>query len=99
MLSISERKEHLQIKYCKSIQIKNLKSSSSQMFFNIGVMKNVAKFTGKHLCWSLFLIKLQACEYCKKFYNIFYGTHLVAAFEICYLKYCSTMKTNIFLFR
>ena len=25
-----------------------------------GVLKNFTIFTGKHLCWSLFLIKLQA---------------------------------------
>ena len=25
-----------------------------------GVLKNFANFTGKHLCWSLFLMKLQA---------------------------------------
>ena len=30
------------------------------MFFKIGVPKNWAIFTGKHLCWSLILIKLQA---------------------------------------
>ena len=30
-----------------------------QMFFKIGVLKNSANLTGKHLCWSLFLIKLQ----------------------------------------
>ena len=29
------------------------------MFFKIGVLKNLAISTGKHLCWSLFLIKLQ----------------------------------------
>ena len=28
------------------------------------VLKNFTKFTGKHLCWSLFLIKLQACGDC-----------------------------------
>ena len=28
-----------------------------QMFFKIGIFKNFAIFTGKHLCWSLFLIK------------------------------------------
>ena len=27
--------------------------------FRIGVLKNFAIFTGKHLCWSLFLIKMQ----------------------------------------
>ena len=31
-----------------------------------GVLKNVAIFTGKHLCWSLFLIKLQTCSFIKK---------------------------------
>ena len=29
------------------------------MFFKIDVLKNFANFAGKHLCWSLFLIKLQ----------------------------------------
>ena len=38
------------------------KSSLSQMFFKIGVLKNFAIFTGKHLCWTLFLVfnRLQA---------------------------------------
>ena len=38
---------------------------------NKGALKKVANFTGKNLCWSLFLIKLQAwelsCKICKKF--------------------------------
>ena len=34
--------------------------SRSQVFFKIGVPKNFEKFSGKHLCWCLFLIKLQA---------------------------------------
>ena len=32
------------------------------MFFKLSVLKNFAVFTWKHLCWSLFLIKLQACR-------------------------------------
>ena len=36
-----------------------IRSSRSQMFFKIGVLKNFANFTGKHLCWSLFFKKLQ----------------------------------------
>ena len=36
------------------------RSSRSQMLFEIDVLKNFSNFTGKHLCWSLFLIKLQA---------------------------------------
>ena len=30
------------------------------MFSKIGILKNFANFKGKHLCWSFFLIKLQA---------------------------------------
>ena len=30
------------------------------MFFRIGILKNFANFIGKHLCWSFFLMKLQA---------------------------------------
>ena len=29
-----------------------------QMFFKTVVLKNLANFTGKQLCWNLFLIKL-----------------------------------------
>ena len=32
----------------------NSRDSRSQMFFKIGVLKNFAYFTGKHLCCSLF---------------------------------------------
>ena len=60
--------------------------SSSQTFFKIRVLKYFAWFTGKHSCWSLFLIKLQAldnfieneapmqvffCEYCEIFKSSF----------------------------
>ena len=31
-----------------------------EVFYKKGVLKNIAKFTGKHLCQSLFLIRLQA---------------------------------------
>ena len=35
------------------------RSTRSQMFFKIGILKNFAIITGKLLYWSLFLIKLQ----------------------------------------
>ena len=38
----------------------NYKISRSQMFFKIDVLKTFVSFTGKHLRWSLFLIKLQS---------------------------------------
>ena len=34
--------------------------------FSGDVLKNFVIFTGKHLCWSLFLIKLQACKFIEK---------------------------------
>ena len=65
-----------------------------QMFFKIGVFKNFASFKGKHLCWSLILIKLQAwfagtlskrdsntivfCESCEVLRTPFYRTPTVA---------------------
>ena len=36
------------------------RSSCTQLFFKTGAIRNLAIFTGKHLCWSLFLIKLKA---------------------------------------
>ena len=38
----------------------SFKSSHLKFSVKKGVLKNFASFTGKHPCWSLFLIKLQA---------------------------------------
>ena len=43
----------------KKLSEKRCRSSRVQMFFKLGVLADFAIFTGKHLCWSLFLIKLQ----------------------------------------
>ena len=42
------------------------KSNHLQMFFKKGALKNLLIFTGKCLCWSLFLIKLQAYNFITK---------------------------------
>ena len=45
------------------------RSSCSQMLFKIGVLKNFTLFTGKLLCWSLFLMKLlgwRPCNFIKE---------------------------------
>ena len=63
------------------------RSSLLQMFFKIRVLKHFAILTGKHLCWSLFLItykkknptKVLSCEYSEIFKKFFYRTPLVAA--------------------
>ena len=61
------------------------------MFFDKGVLKNLAKLVRKHLCWSLFSIKLQACifiekrtqafscEYCEIFKKIFFIEHVLCS--------------------
>ena len=67
---------------------------SSQRRYSIkkDVLKSFTIFTGKHLCWSLFLITLQAfrletllkgtptqvfsCEYCEIFKNSYFEEHL-----------------------
>ena len=40
--------------------MKEIYRSSRSYFFKIGDFKNCAIFSGKHLYWSFFLIKLQA---------------------------------------
>ena len=44
----------------KSFYIIIFRSNCMQLFFKTDVTRNFAIFTGKHLCCSLFLIKLQA---------------------------------------
>ena len=55
-------KQTLSIKQlaCQNLQTRIDRSSRSQIFFKIGVLKKFAKFTRKLPCWSLFLITLQA---------------------------------------
>ena len=68
------------------------------MFFKIVILKIFAIFTGKDLCWSYFLIKLQAWrsailikrdpttgiswEYCKIFKNTYFEVQLHMAASI-----------------
>ena len=42
------------------VKTKNLKAAVCRCSANLGILENFANFTGKHLCWSLFLINLQA---------------------------------------
>ena len=54
----------------------------SYMFFEICVVENFAKFTGKHLCQSLFLVKLQA--------STSHGTGVSS--EFCEIFKCNFLK-------
>ena len=57
LLRINQGENHIQ--YTIN-QLFIFKSSRAEVFCKKGVLKNVAKLTGKHLCQSLILIKLQA---------------------------------------
>ena len=83
------------------------------MFFKIGVLENFTIFTGKHLCWSLVLIKLQAwliyyvknvAEILNPVYSFFFLCTLLlrdAFSSVNYLilaAYCWKLPTRILLF-
>ena len=48
--------EQSMMKYCE------VGISRSQMFSKVGVIKNFAKITRKHLCWSLFFSKVAGLQ-------------------------------------
>ena len=74
-------------KFCKKSRSCHQKCSIKKAIIN-----NFAKFTGKHLCWSLLLLKLKAfrsatllkenptlmffCKYCEIFKNVYFEKHL-----------------------
>ena len=77
------------------------RSSLSQMFFKIGVLKNFAKFTRKHLCKDV--ARLKACNFVKKRlqhrhflvkFAKFSKTPLLTASEFC-IDGCVTIVSNI----
>ena len=59
--------ELLHLLIWRSVPIQNLlktkRNSHPQMFFKTRALKSFAVFTGKDLCWSLFLIKLQVFKH------------------------------------
>ena len=74
------------------------RSSHRRCFIKKAVLKHFAIFTWKHLCWSLFLIKLQpfrsatllketptqlfSCDYCEIFKNTYFEEHLGRAASV-----------------
>ena len=47
-------------KFAYSFIVENIRSSRPEVFCKKGVLRNFAKFTGKHLCQSLFYNKVAA---------------------------------------
>ena len=74
------------------------RSSHQRCSIKISVLKNFPKFTGKHLCHSLFLNKVAgvfSCEFCEIFGNFFITEHLwTTASDYCLIQYsCQTFET------
>ena len=57
-----------------------LRSSLPEVFCKKGILRNFTKFTGKHLCQSIFFNKVEFCEISKN--TFFHRTSLAAASEI-----------------
>ena len=67
-----------------------------------GVLRNFSKFTGKHLCQSLFFNKVKketlaqvfSCEFCENFKNTFFTEHVwttgsrISSLESLLILYC-----------
>ena len=65
----------------------NTKSSHPDVFCEKGVLRNFAKFSGKHLCQDLFFNKVAgACNFIKK----------EALVQVFSCKFCETSKNTFF---
>ena len=80
------------------------RSSRSEMFFKIDILKNFAIITGKHLCWSPFLIKLHTWRSAAllnrdshRCFHVDFSKCLRTAFFIKHLRWLllSKVKTNV----
>ena len=79
-----------------------IRSSRPEVFCRKGVLRNFAKFTGKHLCQRLNFIKKEtlaqvfSCELCKIFKNAFFTEQLrtTASIEI---KVTSLLRPTVHL--
>ena len=87
--------------------MQTIRSSRPQLFIKIGVLKNFAIFTRKHLCWSLYLKKafnfiketptqVFSCENCKIFKNSFFIEYLRWLLQNYYNKNSLRFSLNIF---
>ena len=64
-LSLGDKKFVVRKRYPRKIFEQNVtvayfKNQSSEVFCKKSALENLANFTGKYLCWSLFLMNLQA---------------------------------------
>ena len=78
------------------VMLVNIQKQPPEVFFEKGVLRNFAKFTGKQLCQSLFLIKLQAeaCNFIKKETCNFVKKEALAQVFAC--EFCQISENNFF---
>ena len=69
-LGVEETHTVLKVGAMKTPMMGVIRGSRPEVFCKKGVFKNFEKFTGKHLCQSLFFNKVgDSCEFCKFFKN------------------------------
>ena len=56
--------------------ISKSRSSPPEVFYKKTVNKDIAKFTGKHLCQNETVVQVFSCEFCDIFKNTFFIEHL-----------------------
>ena len=72
----------------KNIKTITYRSRRPEAFCKKGILENLTKFTGKHLCQSLFFNKVAGLRICEIFKNaFFYRTPLVAA-TVLFIYFC-----------
>ena len=74
-----------------TVRSRNRRSSCSQIFLKISVLKNFAIFTGKHQCWSPFYRKLQVLKPAQVYQK-------ETPTQVFSCEYCEIFK-NSFLYR
>ena len=57
---------HSVVAISRNVQSRNEQRQPPEVFCKENILKNFANFIGKHLCWILFLIKLQVFRPAKK---------------------------------
>ena len=76
------------------ITFTTIRSSRSQMFYKTSVLKNFENFTGKYLCWSLFLIELQTYYYYMNLIKLLNMGNVETTIKFSRLKSISSIEDN-----
>ena len=96
--------QNMSISHTKRQIFKEHRNSCPKMFCKKGFLRNFTKFTGKHLCQSLYFIKTKeilaqvfSCEICENSKNTFsYRTPPVAASKSTEFRCQLTPKCQLF---